>query len=76
MKSLVLSLFAQVLTGAIVFTGLVVVVFTLTGQWPPQEMVMGASIGGALSPLFWRLIRWASGSAGESTDENKTVLPR
>ena len=54
MKSLAWSLFSQALAGAIVFAGLVVVVFALTGQWPPQEMFVGASIGGALSPLFWR----------------------
>ena len=53
MKSLVLSLFTQALVGAIVFTGLVVVVFALTGRWPPQEMFVGASLGVALSPLFW-----------------------
>ena len=43
MKSLAWSLFSQALAGAIVFAGLVVVVFALTGQWPPQEMLVGAS---------------------------------
>jgi len=75
MKSLAWSLFSQALAGAIVFAGLVVVVFALTGQWPPQEMFVGASIGGALSPLFWRVVRLATGSAGKLTDENNTDRP-
>lgn len=76
MKSLVLSLSAQALTGAIIFAGLVTVVFALTGQWPSREMFVSASLGGALSPLFWRMVRSASGNTRESTAENTIELPR
>lgn len=48
------SLFAQAITGVIVFLGLTSVWFVVTGQWPPREVLIAASIGGALSPWFWR----------------------
>ncbi len=48
--------FSQMLAGAIVFSGFVTLAFVLTGGWPPQSWLIGSSIGGSLSPAFWRIV--------------------
>lgn len=51
----------QVITGAIVSIGLIAVVVAFTGRWPDLYLLLCASIGTALSPFFWRTVRWAQG---------------
>lgn len=56
-KTIVLEMPGQALTSAIVFAGIIVVAFAFTGRWPHQSMLLGASMGGAISPLFWKAVR-------------------
>lgn len=65
------DLLGQCLVGAISFIALVVVVFAFTGQWPPQYLIISASIGGAMSPAFWRLVRWAQGPTQQTSEDGK-----
>ncbi len=53
MKATLSYLLAQMLANAIIFTGVVAAAFPLTGRWPPRSLLVAASIGGSLSPLFW-----------------------
>jgi hypothetical protein len=71
MRAAIGDLFARALVGAIVFAGIVVVAFALTGRWPPQALFVGASIGGALSPAFWSLVRRASDRPSPSADTDE-----
>ena len=39
---------------AIAAIAIVVIPFAVLGRWPPWELLMCVSIGGALSPFAWR----------------------
>ena len=56
-KTLILYMLAQAVANSIATLSLVVIAFALMGRWPPQELLLGASIGGALSPFAWRAYR-------------------
>jgi len=68
-QSLIKHLFAEVVVGSIIFVTIVVWSFILTGQWPPELILWGASIGGALSPTFWRLTRPFATAQTDSLNE-------
>lgn len=51
-----LPYFASAIASAIVYVGLVSVSFALVQAMPPFAMQVGAAVGGALSPSFWRLL--------------------
>jgi hypothetical protein len=55
-KSLTFDLLRRALVGAIVLTGIVAIAFVMTGGRPPREILVGASIGGALSTACWSLL--------------------
>jgi hypothetical protein len=57
MRSLILSLLAQWISTSIAIIGIVAIAFAVTGRWPPPYVLLGSSIGGALSPIVWRLYR-------------------
>jgi hypothetical protein len=52
-----LYLLAQSVANSIATVAIVVIPFALMGQWPPREMLIASSIGGAMSPFVWRLYR-------------------
>ena len=56
-RTLVGPLLAQAVANAIVALAIVVVAFALTGRSPPPELLVGSSIGGALSPVAWQTYR-------------------
>ena len=70
-QSLIKHLFAEVVVGSIIFITIVVWSIVVTGQWPPEPILWGASIGGALSPTFWRLIRPFATVQTDSLNEAK-----
>jgi len=74
MRGFIVSLLAQAVANSIAALALVVIPFWLVGRWPPQEVVLGSSIGGALSPFAWRIYRAARGSP-EGTSSEKDVEP-
>ena len=57
MRGLLADLSARSIAGAIVLAGVVAWALVLTGEWPSKPLLIGASIGGALSPSFWGLFR-------------------
>ncbi len=59
MRGFIVGLLAQAVANSIAALALVVIPFWLTGRWPPQEVLIGSSIGGALSPFAWRIYRAA-----------------
>ncbi len=59
---------AYSIADAIVAAGIVVVAFAVTKRWPPQELLLGASIGGALSPFVWRAYRVYRPAQPDTTD--------
>jgi ABC-type uncharacterized transport system permease subunit len=61
MRALILSLVAQWISTSIAIIGIVSIAFAVTGRWPPPYVLLGSSIGGALSPIVWRLYRAARG---------------
>ena len=69
MKTLLVGLLGGVLSGLIVAVGIVSWSYMLTGDWPSQYLLTSASIGGAISPLFWSLIRRFGGDPAGPKDE-------
>ena len=70
-RGFIVGLLAQAVANSIAALALVVIPFWLAGRWPPQEVLLGCSIGGALSPFAWRIYRTARGSPeGTSSDED------
>jgi hypothetical protein len=56
-RAMIIYLLAQAVANSIAAFAIVVVVFAFTGQWPPRVLLVGSSIGGAMSPLAWRTYR-------------------
>jgi hypothetical protein len=72
-RGFIVSLLAQAVANSIAAFALVVIPFWLVGQWPPREVLLGCSIGGALSPFAWRIYRVARGyPEGTSSEEDVT----
>lgn len=57
MKKTVSMLVSNAIGGAIVYANFVCVFWVFFRQWPPQYVLISASIGGALSPFLWKAIR-------------------
>ena len=74
MRGLIVGLLAQAVANSIATLTLVVIPFWIVGRWPPQEVLLGCSIGGALSPFAWRIYRAARGSP-ERTSSEQDVKP-
>jgi len=71
MRGFIVGLLAQAVANSIAAVALVVIPFWLAGRWPPQEVLLGCSIGGALSPFAWRIYRTARESPeGPSSEED------
>ncbi len=66
MKPWLADLLGGWISTLIVLVGMIAWSFVLTGGWPPQYLLIAASIGGALSPSLWMLIRWIRGESPES----------
>jgi len=73
-RGFIVGLLAQAVANSIAAVALVVIPFWLAGRWPPQEVLLGCSIGGALSPFAWRIYRAARGSP-ERTSSEQDVKP-
>jgi hypothetical protein len=67
-RTLIGRLVSQAIANAVVAMSIVTVAFALTGRWPPPELLAGASIGGALSPVAWRTYRAFRPHCGVSPD--------
>jgi len=74
MRGLIVWMLAQAVANSIAAVALVVIPFWLLGRWPPQEVLLGCSIGGALSPFAWRIYRAARGFP-EGTSSEEDVKP-
>ena len=48
----------SLIPGLIVWIGIVSWSFALTKDWPPQYLLVSASIGGMVSPYLWGFFRW------------------
>ncbi len=57
MRWLLEDLSARAITGTIILVGIACWSFLLTGGWPPEYIIIAASLGTAMSPLFWGLVR-------------------
>jgi hypothetical protein len=66
---------AQAVANSIAALALVVIPFWLVGRWPPREVLLGCSIGGALSPFAWRIYRAARESPVGPASEKDTKPP-
>jgi hypothetical protein len=73
-RGFIVWMLAQAVANSIAAVALVVIPFWLAGRWPPQEVLLGCSIGGALSPFAWRIYRAVRGSPEGSASE-KDVKP-
>jgi hypothetical protein len=56
-RALIVYLLAQSLANSIAMIAIVVIAFAVIGRWPPQNLLLCSSIGGALSPFAWRMYR-------------------
>ncbi len=56
-RHVIRNLLAQAVANSIAAFALVVVPFAFMGRWPPPELFIVSSIGGALSPFAWRMSR-------------------
>jgi hypothetical protein len=68
MRTLVVYLLAQAVAITIATLGIVVIPFAVIGRWPPQELLICSSIGGAMSPFWWRMYRAVRGYTSGPTD--------
>jgi hypothetical protein len=66
---------AQAVANSIATSALVVIPYAVMGRWPPQEMLLMSGIGGALSPLVWRVYRAARGGPPGSIETDGIVPP-
>jgi hypothetical protein len=48
---------AQSIANSIAAIAIVVIPFAVFGRWPPRELIVCSSIGGAISPFAWRVYR-------------------
>ncbi len=71
----ILNLLAQAVANSIAAFALVVVPFAFMGRWPPPELFIGSSIGGALSPFVWRMYRAMFGYPVRPSDEGGAERP-
>ena len=74
-RGFIVGLLAQAVANSIAAVALVVIPFWLAGRWPPQEVLLGCSIGGALSPFAWRIYRAARGSPERTSNEQDVKPP-
>jgi|GEM_PF-2207581 hypothetical protein len=74
MRGFIVWMLAQAIANSIAAWALVVISFWFVVRWPPQEALVGSSIGGALSPFAWRIYRAARGSP-EGPASEKDVKP-
>ena len=74
-RGFIVSLLAQAVANSIAALALVVIPFWLAGRWPPREVLLGCSIGGALSPFAWRIYRAARGYPEGPSSEGDTTPP-
>jgi hypothetical protein len=51
---------AQSIANSIAAFAIVVIPFVVFGRWPPRELILCSSIGGAMSPFAWRVYRAVS----------------
>jgi hypothetical protein len=73
-RGFIVWMLAQAIANSIAAVALVVISFWLVVRWPPQEALVGSSIGGALSPFAWRIYRAARGYP-EGPASEKDVNP-
>jgi hypothetical protein len=66
MKAALDTLIASAIPALIMFVGVASWGYLLTGNWPPQYILIGSSIGGILSPHLWAFIHRVRGKVGES----------
>ena len=74
-RTLIVHLLAQMVANTIATTAIVVVTFAVMGRWPPQELLMCSSIGGALSPFVWRIYRAVRSYYGGPTNAGDPEQP-
>ncbi len=70
------NLLAQAVANSIAAFALVVVPFAFMGRWPPPELFIGSSIGGALSPFAWRMFRAIYGGPVSPPEEGDAERPQ
>jgi hypothetical protein len=73
-RGFIVWMLAQAVANSIAAVALVVIPFWLVGRWP-QEVLLGCSIGGALSPFAWRIYRAARGSPERTSSEEDVKAP-
>ena len=66
---------SQSIASAIVYIGLVSVCFAFWQAWPPTAVLVGASIGGAISPTFWKVISRRSAANRDAENEDFVNFP-
>jgi hypothetical protein len=71
---------AQAIANSIAALAIVVIPFAVFGRWPPRELLLCSSIGGAMSPFAWRLYRavsdYLTGPTKKSEAESRTPRNR
>lgn len=65
-------LFAQAVANSIAALALVVIPFAVFGRWPPRELLLCSTLGGASSPFAWRAYRGVRGYMGRKTEKGDT----
>jgi hypothetical protein len=73
--NLLLTHGSQSIASAVLFIGLVSVSFAFWQTWPPTAVLVGASIGGALSPSFWKLISRRAVANRDAQNEDFVNFP-
>ena len=71
MNRFILDLRDRAIVGTVIFAGIVAIAYAFTGQMPGQSVLIGASIGAALSPAFWSFVRAAGGQPASKTDDDQ-----
>jgi len=64
-------LLAQAIANSVAALAIVVIPFAVFGRWPPRELLLCSSIGGAMSPFAWRLYRAVSDYLTGPTENNE-----
>ena len=66
-RGVVFYMVVQMVANSIAAFAIVVVPFAVFGRWPPRELLLFSSIGGAMSPFAWRAYRAVSDYLGGKT---------
>ena len=76
MRRWLAGLATRSIAGLVVFIGLIAWSYVLTRDWPSEPVLVGASLGGLASPIFWGLVRKIRGprvsAPGEPASKDST----